>query len=137
VHFGGFASDYLRREYFFDVHPPLGKLVYALVGCIFGYEGNFSFANIGLEYSADVPYLAMRIVSAIFGAMLAPTCFIILKEMKLLTTSSVFGSALILLDNALITQTRFILLDSFLILPIFLSSLCWVKFRQSASLTKM
>jgi len=47
-------------EYFFDVHPPLGKLMFAWVGQIFGYNASFSFEKIGLAFSDAVPYIQMR-----------------------------------------------------------------------------
>lgn len=62
VHFGGFASKYLQGRYYFDVHPPLGKLLIAWAGQLFGYEGHFSFNDIGLEYPENVPYVEMRYV---------------------------------------------------------------------------
>ena len=38
---------YLKRTFFFDTHPPLGKLMLALAGYLAGFDGDFSFDKIG------------------------------------------------------------------------------------------
>ena len=69
VHFGGFASHYLKGTYFFDVHPPLGKLIIAGIGHFYGYKGTFAFKDIGDAYETDptVPFVQMRQVMAGFS----------------------------------------------------------------------
>jgi dolichyl-phosphate-mannose-protein mannosyltransferase len=47
VHFGGFASKYIRQVFFMDVHPPLAKLLITLSAKIGGFDGNFAFKDIG------------------------------------------------------------------------------------------
>ncbi|SAM02772.1 hypothetical protein [Absidia glauca] len=47
VHFGGFAGQYINGTYYFDVHPPLAKILIALSGQVFGYKGDFDFGTIG------------------------------------------------------------------------------------------
>ena len=46
VHFGKFASRYIKTRYFVDVHPPLAKLLITLAAFVFGYDGNFDFKDI-------------------------------------------------------------------------------------------
>lgn len=68
VHFGGFASHYLKREYFFDVHPPLGKMLIAAIGYVAGFDGSFRFEKIGLDYATGLaPYRFMRLMMVLFG----------------------------------------------------------------------
>ncbi|KAG0007351.1 hypothetical protein BGZ80_004758 [Entomortierella chlamydospora] len=48
VHFGGFASKYISGRFFMDVHPPLAKMLIALMGWLFGLDPSFTFKEIGV-----------------------------------------------------------------------------------------
>ncbi|PHH75845.1 hypothetical protein CDD82_4244 [Ophiocordyceps australis] len=113
VHFGGFASKYIKGKFFMDVHPPLAKMLIALTGWLAGFDGNFDFKDIGKDYlEPGVPYVAMRLFPAICGIVLAPFIFLTLKTVGCRTMTAAMGAGLIIFENGLLTQARLILLDS-------------------------
>ncbi|TVY27702.1 Dolichyl-phosphate-mannose--protein mannosyltransferase [Lachnellula hyalina] len=131
VHFGKFASYYLERTYFFDVHPPFGKLLFALMGWFVGYDGKFHFENIGDSYIDNkVPYVAYRAMPALLGALTVPTVFAIMWESGYTLPACILSASLILFDNAHIGQTRLILLDATLVFAMACSLLCYIKFYK-------
>ena len=84
MHYGKYASLYLKNTFFFDANPPLGKLLIAFLGYISGFEGgSFGFDKIGTPYPEDIPYVVLRLVPAIFGALLLTFKF---QEHKYLIT---------------------------------------------------
>lgn len=135
VHFGGFASKYIKGKFFMDVHPPLAKLLITLAGWLAGYDGEFDFKDIGKDYLAPgVPYVAMRLLPAVMGVMTIPIMFLTLKASGCKTMTAVLGSGLLIFENGLVTQSRLILLDSPLITCTAFTALAWTCFTNQHEL---
>ncbi|RKO96087.1 PMT-domain-containing protein, partial [Caulochytrium protostelioides] len=140
VHFGKFAAYYLQRTYFFDVHPPLAKMLFALAGWFVGFDGKFLFDNIGDDYVANnVPYIGLRLFSAAFGIAIVPLAFTIMRDIGLSAPTAFMGGLMLVLDNALVTQSQLILLDTQLLFFGMLSAYCYVQFfkHRSVPLTRV
>ncbi|KAK6336429.1 hypothetical protein TWF696_001984 [Orbilia brochopaga] len=131
VHFGKFASFYLQRTYFFDVHPPFGKLLFALMGWFVGFDGDFKFDNIGDSYiDHKVPYVAFRTMPALLGSLTVSVVYLTMWESGYSIPASLLAAGLVLFDNAHIGQTRLILLDATLIFSMACSILAYVRFYK-------
>ena len=128
AHFATYVGDYANREAFFDIHPALGKLLYAGMLLItdkhppatqFVVE-TFNHATnkiddyaLGVPYG-DFPYLDLRVLSALFGILLPLVFYWFLRSIGIKNLGALLGDFFAALDNALIIQTRLILLDGFL-----------------------
>jgi dolichyl-phosphate-mannose-protein mannosyltransferase len=115
VHFGKFIAGYYTNEYFFDIHPPLGKLLIAGFGKIFDFNPEFSFAKIGEKFP-DRKYLALRFLPSLAGAMLPFIIYLLALELGYKRFFAFGAGMLVVLENSIAVQSRFILLDSILLL---------------------
>lgn len=131
VHFGKFASYYIERTYFFDLHPPFAKLLIAFVGWLVGFDGKFKFENIGDSYiDNSIPYIPLRSFNAILGTLTVTLMFETLKECNYSIWTCILGASIVAFDNAHIAETRLILLDATLIISVAASMYCYVRFAK-------
>lgn len=134
VHFGGFAQKYLKREFFQDLHPPLARLLVTLSAWVGKFDANFSFYNIGADYlKPGVPYITMRAFTAVSGAIVPAISFITTRAMNLSSLTSLAVATMLIFENGLTTQSRLILLDSYLVLFTTLVALFWVLLQRQRS----
>src|SRR3989344_1737846 len=129
VHFGKFISGYFTHEYFFDIHPPLGKLLISGMGYIGGFKPGFSFGEIGQKFP-DNTYLWLRFPPMIAGMLLPLVFYGLGKRLGFSILASATLGILLVLENAFIAQSRFILLDSFLLLFGFLSLFFYIGYHN-------
>jgi dolichyl-phosphate-mannose-protein mannosyltransferase len=129
VHFGKFISGYFTGEYFFDIHPPLGKLLISGAGYLAGFNPGFSFAEIGQKFP-DNTYLWLRLLPILAGVLLPLIIFFLVLRLGLSRLAAFSAAMLVVLENALLVQSRFILLDSFLLLFGFSALLAYFKYAQ-------
>ena len=131
LHYGKYVSLYMKNTFFFDSHPPLGKQLIAIAAYFAGYDGKFKFDKIGSAYTETIPLVAMRLVPAYFGSLLIPISYHLMLEVGLSQWTSVLASVLFLFDNSLLTQSRFMLMESMLLSFILSGLLCLIKFRKN------
>ncbi|KAI8147189.1 family 39 glycosyltransferase [Fennellomyces sp. T-0311] len=129
VHFGKFAGYYLNRTFYFDVHPPLGKMMFAAMSLLIGYDGHYDFAEIGESYTANnVPYVGLRALPASLNVASVALMYAIMKQSGYSTLACVLSSCMYIFDNAVVAQHRLILLDSSLIFYMLLTVYTYIRF---------
>ncbi len=114
VHFGKFVGAYFTGKYYFDIHPPLGKLMIAGFAKLAGVNPVFDFEKIGEAIPANIIF-TLRFLPAFFGGLFVLTvswfAWLISRSKKV----ALIAGLLILLDNAFLIQSRFILVDIFML----------------------
>lgn len=105
AHFGKFGSHYLKREFYFDVHPPLGKMLVGFAGLLSGYNGGFDFKS-GAEYPEDVPYVAMRVMLATFGVAMVPLAWYTAVELGMSWMACHLVALMVLFGACVFAYTR-------------------------------
>lgn len=114
VYFGKYSSDYITHTSFYDIHPPLGKLLIAGVAKLFWQKGNCSFEKIGQSCPKNA-FLSFRLLPILTSIVFV---FLIYKFVLILTNSkrtANITSFLILFENAFLVQGKYIFLDIFLL----------------------
>ena len=129
-HFGQFVQSYFSHQYYFDIHPPLGKLMIFWFAKIFGFNGQMNFSGINSALNSG-GILILRFLPALFGAFFVLLIYYLILKMKLSKRAAFLGACLVLFDNAILAQSKFVLIDIFLLFFGFLSLYFLLCFKDS------
>lgn len=115
IYFSQYISAYFTHHFYFDTHPPLGKLLVAAFAAL------WDFQPIGLDVKWDASFSdhnaeILRFLPALAGALLPAAVLSLAREFGLTLRYALFAACFVLLDNALIAHARFIYFDNFLLL---------------------
>jgi dolichyl-phosphate-mannose--protein O-mannosyl transferase len=125
AYFTTYAADNATGKIFFDVHPPLGKWLYALP-LLFYQPAVLSGANyvtfghdavtgtLQTNYNpapfGNFPYVPLRLTSVFFGLLLIAGFYLLVRTLAG-PVAAVAGTFLLVFENALLLDTRLVLMD--------------------------
>ena len=134
AHFGLYATKYLSHQYYFDIHPPFGKLILGLVAFLTKIQPGFDFER-GTEYGS-FKFIYLRGTVAFFGSLFVILIYFLVRELGFSKRAAFLASFFVLFDNAFLVQSRLILIDIFLLFFIFLSLYLYLIFKKLAPFSK-
>lgn len=106
--FEQYISHYFTHTFYFNLHPPVGKLLLAL-GAWLLQVNPVTLAH------ADAA-VALRALPALAGAAVIPVFYTLLRQLAATRRVATLGAFLLLCDNLLFAVSRYIVIDAFLLL---------------------
>lgn len=106
VYFKQFAGSYFTHKYYFDIHPPLGKLLLA---------GWAKLIGVNPATITAPPAAGLRWFVALIGVLVAPLGYGIVRRLSGSRLAAGLTGLILALDGALIVESRFVLVDSLLL----------------------
>lgn len=111
THFGGFTDWYFGGKYFFDIHPPLAKIVMVGMAKLFNYDPTYCNYEDG-DYDERCPYATLRYIAAFWGFLLPPVTYLIARELRCSKLGAAFAASLVIFDVFNVMESRCVLTDS-------------------------
>lgn len=116
AHFGKFGLYYIQHMFYFDVHPPLGKMLVALLGYLAGFDGTFMFdSEKEFPEQLSFAFFLMRVFNCTFGIFCTPIAYYTALTLGLSPWLAFFVAVLVAFEMLSLTLLRFILLDLMLL----------------------
>jgi dolichyl-phosphate-mannose--protein O-mannosyl transferase len=129
VYFGRDALDYLSGTAFFDLHPPLGKLIFAAMAWLLGLDPHFSFPGNGVPFPGP-GYALLRLPADLGGVLFPLLLYGTARELGLSRWAALVLGLLAALDNAWLVISRFTLIDIFFIDFGFAALWCYLRHHR-------
>lgn len=125
THYLKFSTWILSSEFFFDVNPPFGKWVIALVASALGFDARdaSAFSQPQLPIAPEIAFAA-RAPAAIFGSLTVPIFYFVCRQLGLSPESAALGACFILFDSMHVIQSRLTMVDSVLVYFTCVALLC-------------
>lgn len=127
VYFGRYAMLYLKGEDYFDLHPPLAKLVFGGMAWLLQLDPSFGWEHNGQPFP-DPAYAWLRLPAHAMGVLLPVVLWGVAREIGLSPRAATVVALLAALDNAFLVMSRVALTDMFFITAGF--GALWAYLRQ-------
>jgi hypothetical protein len=114
-------------------HLRCHNIVFSITAAQGAASSGFLFDAIGTPYPDAVDHAALRLVSAVAGALLVPLCWGVLSRLGHGPLARVAAGVMLSLDNALVTSSRLIMLDAPLLLFIMAALYFALRVRVQAT----
>lgn len=115
VIYSNFVLRMLDGQPFFDIHPPLARMLFAEIARMFDPISISAIPMLPNQPFGDFPFVALRYFTAFLGSLLPLIIYGIGRLLKYSPRSAALPALFIVVDNAFIIYSRTILPDTILL----------------------